>query len=350
MRNRSLFIIIIIIAFLALIKFFFLKKENSSAPAASKTSAASLVTIYIAQPEDLENKISSTGTVMANEEASLIPELSGKISKLFFEEGKAVKKGELLVKINDAEFQAQLKKLGLQLQLAEQKSERYKKMRDIQGISQEEYDIISNQVNTLKADMEYTRAQIAKSEIRAPFDGVVGLKNVSEGSFVNTSQIIATLQQTNPVKIDFSIPEKYAEKIKPSGSVTFFIEGVRDTFIGSIYAIEPKIDPLTRTLKVRAICQNKEGKIYPGGFAKINLVLERTKDAIVIPTEAIIPDIKGQKVFLYRSGKAIPQRVETGVRTESSIQVLKGIKGGDTIITTGIMQLKPESSVKIIKN
>ena len=349
MKKKTFIIILIIIVALVLIKIIFLTKDEDKAKGGPQKGPEGSfpVRVHVAKEEILKNNITSTGTIMANEEIELRAEVPGPVRKIYFKEGTPVKKGTLLVKINDAEMQAQLKKMQLQQQLAEQKVERYKKMSEIQGISREEYDIIINQANTLNADIEFTRAQIAKTEIRAPFDGVIGLKNVSEGSYVNAMQVIAVLQQTDPVKIEFFIPERYSAFASTSNSINFFIEGLRDTFTGKVYAIEPKIDPVTRTIRLRAVSENKDGRINPGSFAKVSLTLNEIKDALLIPTEAIIPELKGQKVFLYRSGKAQPQKVETGLRTESRIQIFKGIEPGDTIITMGIMQLKPGVAVKI---
>jgi membrane fusion protein (multidrug efflux system) len=347
---KKIIIIILIIVLLVFIKMFFLNpgnNEKNPGMAAGKNSTTfTPVNIYVAKKEQLTNKLFVTGTIIANEEITLMPEISGKIVKLNINEGDEVKKDELLVKINDADLQAQLKKSELQVKLAEDKVNRQKQLLTISGISQEEFDIALNQLNTLKADIEYTKAQIAKTEIRAPFNGIIGLKNVSEGSFVSPTTRIASIQQLDQVKVDFSIPEKYTESINKNAIINFSVANSDKKYTAKVYAIEPKIDMAMRTVQVRAISDNKNKALFPGATAKIEVPLKEINDAIVIPTEAIIPILKGQKVFVCKNGKANEVVVETGIRTDSGIQIISGIAAGDSVITTGIMQLKNNAPVK----
>ena len=345
--SRPLILIILFIVVLLVVKLIFLDGASQTTTGTAPKNQAVLVSAYIAKSFNLSNKVYASGTVLANEEVELKPEASGKILKILFSEGTSVSKGNLLVKINDADLQAQLKKLKLQVLLASEQERRQKKLLDIQGVSQEEYDIVLNQLNALKTDEEHTQALIGKTELRAPFSGVIGLKNVSEGSYVSPVQPIAWLQQIDPVKIDFSIPEKYASMIQTGDKIQFTSSNSSENFTGVVYAVEPRIDHVTRTLQVRAISPNKSGKIIPGAFVKIELVLQEIQDAILIPTQAIVPVLKGKNVFIYKNGKAETQKVETGIRNDSSVQVIKGIEVGDTVITTGIMQLRPGMNAKI---
>lgn len=347
-------IIVVVIALLALIKIFFLmptKPEGQSGPMGQggESKPASLVTGYIVKPEILSNEVYASGAISANEEAELRPEVSGKIVRLNIAEGGRVSKGELLVKINDADLQAQLKKLEFQLKLAEEKEGRQKKLLDISGISQEEYDIALGQLNVIKAEVENLMAQIAKTEIRAPFSGILGIRKVSEGAYVTPATVIVTMQQIDQVKVDFSVPEKYMNKIKKGDKIFFTIEGLDGNFSASIYAIDPKIDPSTRTVQLRALASNGSNKIYPGAFARVQLILDQNKSAMMVPTESIIPILKGQKVFLYRNGVAKEQLVETGLRTPTQIEVVKGLQFGDTIVVTGVMSTKQDMPLKLIK-
>ncbi len=349
-KSRTLLYIILFIVALALIKIFFLNKdvsENSPASQAKK-SAGMKVDGVVLKDVSLDEKIFSSGTVMANEEVELRTEVGGKITQLNFKEGTKVNKGDLLVKINDSDLQAQLSKLKSNRKISVEKSDRQKQLLDINGISREEYDDVMNGLATIDADIKYTEAQIAKTEIRAPFTGQIGLRNISEGSFVNQNFLIATMQQIDPVKIDFSIPEKYSSYISSGKEITFTIEGASEVFTGKIFAIEPKIDQATRSLKIRALTENHSGKIVPGSFAKVNVILSRSDSAITVPTQAIIPVLKGKKVLVCRNGMAISQTVTTGIRSENNIEVLSGLAAGDTIITTGIMQLKDSMNVNVI--
>ncbi len=338
-------IVIVILIILAIPKL----KSDESKPGGRGFGAAGPLPVkaHILKYQALDNKVLTTGTVLANEEVDLKSEVNGKITNIFFKEGSAVKEGALLVKINDADLQAQLQSAKSRLELQKDTEYRQKQLLEKEAISQEDYDMTANQLQVNEAEVELIKAQIAKTEIRAPFSGIIGLKNVSEGSFVTNSMIIASLQNINPIKIDFSIPERYSSMVNVGDEINFTITGSDKQFIGKVYAIEPKIDPVTRTLKLRALCSNTGREILPGSFANIQLVLKKIEDAILIPSEALIPDIKGQKVFIYRNGKAVPQQVGTGIRTDINVQLTSGVAEGDTIITSGMLQLRPGVPVTI---
>ncbi len=343
----AIFLVIIGALTLIKLKFFQSQEEASKSGNKKRGGAATSVTVFIASKQPFNEQIITTGTALANEDASLMPEVAGKVIKIYFSEGTFVKKNTLLVKINDADLSAQLSKAELQIKLSEQKQERQKQLLGINGVSQEGYDIAVNETNGFMADRDLLHAQIRKTEIRAPFDGVIGLKNVSEGSYVTPTSIIATIQQLTPMKIDFSVPEKYMDLIKKGDPVSFSTEGVQGVFQAKIFAIEPKIDLATRTLKIRALCYNHQNKLLPGAFVKVNIVKE-SSNSILIPTEGLIPEQKGYKVFFYRNGKAIAGAVTPGTRTDSRIAITNGIAEGDTIITAGLMQVKNEAAVKIV--
>ncbi len=329
-------------------------KLKSNANDASKNAKPSskgqaiLVTAYIVAPQTIDNKVQVTGSIMANEEVELKTETAGKITGLYIKEGSRVKKGELLVKINDADLQGQLKKIQNMIKLDSENEFREKKLLDAKGISQEEYDVALNKLNADKADEDIIKAQIAKTEIKAPFDGVVGLRNVSEGSYISNATTVAFVVELDPVKIDFSIPEKYMNEVKTRDEVIFSVAGIKKDFIGIIYAIEPRIDMTSRTIEIRAHASNKDQKLLSGAFASIELVLKKKENIIMVPTQSIIPALKAQKVFLAKNGKAVPAMVETGMRTDASIEITNGLQVGDTVITTGIMQLRPNVPVKVI--
>ena len=337
--------VVIILIILAIPK---LKSSEDSISGSRVRSGGLLpVSAHITKYEVLDNKVLTTGTVLANEEVDLKSEVDGKITKILFHEGSYVNTGDLLVKINDADLQAQLQSAKSRLELQKDTEYRQKKLLEKEAISQEDYDMTANQLQVNQAEVELIKARIDKTEIRAPFNGIVGLKNVSEGSFVNNSTVIASLQNINPIKIDFSIPERYSSMVEVGDEINFTISGNNKKYIGKVYAIEPKIDPVTRTLQIRALCSNTGREILPGSFANVELVLKKIENAIMVPSEALIPDIKGQKVFIYRNGFAIPQQVETGIRTDLNVQLTSGVNEGDTIITSGMLQLRPGAPVKI---
>ncbi|NIR50345.1 efflux RND transporter periplasmic adaptor subunit [candidate division KSB1 bacterium] len=339
---------ILIILLLLIPKLKSLNHDNNNASSnATFGNAALPVSVHIIKPERLKNRILTTGTVLANEEVELKSEISGRITEIRLDEGSRVRGGQLLVKINDAELRAQLLKAQYQKKLAEDKERRGRKQLEIEAISQEDYDVILNELNTVKAEIQLIKAQIDKTEIRAPFDGVVGLRHVSKGSYISSDTKIANLLDINPVKIDFSIPERYVNLVEEGDRIVFKVQGYDEEFEGEVYALEPRIDPATRTLQLRAFYPNKENKILPGAFADVRLVLDEIENALMIPTEALVPELKGQKVFLLKNGQAMPRQVEIGLRTEKNIQITEGLAAGDTVITSGILQLRPGDQVTV---
>ncbi len=340
-RLLTVGILVLIIALLAWPK---LRSDDGEASAAAPAFAgnrALSVSTYVVQPETIRDRILVAGSVLANEAVALQTEAAGKITEIAFQEGRRVAEGDLLVKINDAELQAQLVQAQYRQRLAEDREARQKALLDKGGISREEYDATLNEVNVLRAATALTEAQIAKTELRAPFSGVIGLRNVSVGSFVNTSTEIATLQDLGSVRVEFSIPERYANRLQVGDTIYYVVEGQDGTFSGRIYAFEPRIEAGTRTLRVRARSSNTDGRLLPGAFANIELVFEEITDALAVPTIAIIPELGGKRLYLLQNGKAMPRPVETGIRLDDRVQVTTGIAPGDTVITSGIQQLRP---------
>jgi membrane fusion protein (multidrug efflux system) len=349
MKNRLKFIIIVLIILVVAV-LIALPKLGSSGGNTNNTAAVNTelqVRAYIVAGEEIANNIQSSGTVLANEEVEIRSEVSGKITNIFLKEGTSVKKGDLLIKINDEELQAQLSRAKYRLKLLEDQEYRKNVLLEKEAISQEDYDVSLNELNVIKAEVELINAQISKTEIRSPFDGVIGLKYVSEGSFVTPSTIIASLQSINPLKIEFSIPEKYASSVAVGNPVKFKVTGDQNEYTAKIYAIEPKIDQVTRTVKIRALYNNLSNRIFPGSFAQVSLELMKIEDAMLIPSYALIPELKGQKVFLYKNGMVSPQNVETGIRTDQRVQITSGLQLQDTVIISGILQLRPGMPVSI---
>ncbi len=347
--SKTTIIIIVIIAALAAIKFLFLNKDNEAAGRGEKKSGVSTVPVsaIVVKPVASQQVIYATGSITANEEVELHPEVAGKLVKIYFKEGSRVSKGSLLIKINDADLQAQLQKSNLQVKLAEENLIRNERLLQIKGISQQEYDIMLNQEQSYRSDQDVLRAQIAKTEIHAPFNGIIGLKSVSEGSYVTPQTAIASLQQIDPVKITFSVPEKYSSQIKVGDEIKFTVGTSSKEFQGKIYAIEPKVEEMTRSVQVRAICPNASAEVLPGAFARITLVLSEKQNALMVPTESIVPILKGQQVYVYRNGKVEAVKVDTGNRNDSTVEIINGLNAGDTVITTGIIQIRPGVNVKL---
>lgn len=320
------------------------KNYNTNSPATQKPVNVSGIVVM---PKEIENKIYTTGSILANEEVEIRSEVSGRVVKINFTEGGFVNKGDLLIKINDVDLQAQLKKLLIEESLSKEDVYRKTKLLELAAISQEEMDIAKNQLGVIQADIELVRSQIAKTEIFAPFGGQIGLRYLSPGGFATPSILIARLMEVDPVKIEFAVPEKYLGKIQNGSTIFFRTDSYDSTFRGIVYAVDPKIDPSTRSLSIRARCQNKEKLIFPGSFAKVEIVIEKLTDALIIPSQAIIPDIRGEKVYVRENGMVKIVYVTTGIRGEREVQVSSGLQPGDTVITTGLLQLRENMKVDV---
>ena len=344
MRTRNWLLIFCVAVVLFLVKWFFLPSPTPPSAGPSSKGAPVPADYAVVSPVDFEEQLQSTGTLMANEEVVLKAEVAGRITALLFREGAMVSKGDLMVRINDADLQAQLKKVRSALRLAESRLERNRKLLEIQGISREEFDAIANEAEALRAEEEFFLAQLAKTEIRAPFSGVTGLRQVSEGALLNSQQEITTLQQLQPLKLEFSVPENYQGRIHSGDKLTFTIAGSPEIHEATVYAINPYISKTTRSLQVRAVSPNNKGRLFPGSFARVSLKL-RNQETLMVPTESIVPVLKGQQVFVLRSGKADTVTVTTGVRNDTAIQVLSGLQPGDTVLCSGLMQMKAGSDI-----
>jgi membrane fusion protein (multidrug efflux system) len=339
-------IIIIIIGLIALpkIKDYRAKKDNKAMSGARQAVA---VKIKVINPGLLKEIIKSSGTVIPDEEVDLSFETSGKIDVIYFKEGSYVKKGELLAKLIDDDLQAQLDKLQIQEKLAQEKENRQKILLSKEAVSQESYDQVKTDLQSIESEIKLLRTRIVKTQIHAPFDGKIGLRFVSEGAFVNSNTQIAKLVKNNPLKIDFSIPEKYSGMVKQGTNLKFKIEENDNWYSAKVYAVEPKIDPKTRTIAVRAIYDNSNDEIKPGRFVSIELIIREKNNALMVPTEAIIPEMGGERVFVVKNGKAESFSIIPGLRTSETIEVISGIQPGDSLIISGIMQLRPGMPVAV---
>lgn len=307
----------------------------------------SKVSGIVLKPQIFSDNLSLSGSIEANEQVEVRSEVSGVVQSINFQEGSYVSKGQQLFKINDIELRAQLSQARTKQTLASENERRARLLLQKEAISQEEYDIASAEFRSAQAQTQLIQAQIAKTSVKAPFSGKIGLRYISKGTYVTPTTVVANLVNTSQVKITFSIPEKYATQMKVNTSLSFTISGSREKFTAKVYAFEPEIEEATRTLKMRAVAQNPNGKLIPGTFASVSLPLENINDALLVPTEALIPVQNGKKVFVSVNGKAKEIMVETGARTDKDVLVLTGLKAGDTVLTTGVMTLKDDTPVKV---
>lgn len=307
----------------------------------------SKVSGIVLKPQVFSDNLSLSGSIEANEQIEVRSEVSGVVESINFQEGSYVSRGQQLFKINDLELRAQLSQARTKQTLASENERRARLLLQKEAISQEEYDIASADFRSAQAQTQLIQAQIAKTSVKAPFSGKIGLRYISKGTYVTPTTVVANLVNTNQVKITFSIPEKYATQMKVNTSLSFTTSGSKEQYTAKVYAIEPGIEETTRTLKMRAVAQNPNGKLIPGTFANVSLPLDNINDALLVPTEALIPVQNGKKVFVSVKGKAKEIMVETGARTDKDVLVLTGLKAGDTVLTTGVMTLKDDTPVKV---
>ena len=316
------------------------EKNTASQPQQGNERRILNVNAVIIKEHTLADDINPRGRLIPDEEVDLSFQTSGQVVQINFSEGSQVRKGQLLAKVNDAPLQAQLKKLEAQLKLAQDRVFRQSALLEKDAVSKEAYEQVKTDLEALNADIQLVKANIALTELRAPFDGVIGLRQVSEGAYASPTTVIAKLTKISPLKVEFSIPERYASQIKTGAMVSFTVDGNLDTFYANVYATESKIDPITNTLSVRALYPNKNGRLLPGTPANIWVRMFEISDAISIPSQAIVPEMGKDKVFLYKSGKAEPTVITKGLRTASDVQVLEGLQVGDTLIVSGTLQLR----------
>jgi membrane fusion protein, multidrug efflux system len=312
-----------------------------------RQSSATTYDATVVRPGPIANRLQTTGTLRADESVALTAEASGRVTQIFFKEGQRVEKGKLLAQINDAELQAEKQRLQYRLELVRDRAERQKRLLDQGGVSQEEVDSIVNEVNMLESELQLVEAQIEKTQVRAPFAGTIGLRQISEGSYLSPQTTIATLQRIRPIKIDLSVPAKYSTQVREGQSIQFRVRGSDQTYEAEVYAIEPQIASDTRALPMRARTANPDGSLRPGAFADVTVVLDTVPDALTVPAFAVTPSLGTQRVFVVENGTAQPRNVTLGVRTDSTVQITDGLAPGDTVITSGTQNLRAGLNVKV---
>jgi membrane fusion protein (multidrug efflux system) len=346
-KKSTIWIAVFIVLLLAFIwKVGFTSSKDKSKNPDSKERTQKKVDAYVLKPSLLINEISVSGSLQAFDEVTLQNEVAGRIVKINLPEGKFVKKGTLLIKLFDDDLQATLKKQESQLAIQQQIFKRQSELLKVNGISQNDYDQTILLLNSIKAEIEVQKTLIRKTEVLAPFDGIIGLRNVSIGAIVTPSTLLSTIRTGNKIKLDFSVPEKYGSAIKTGMKVKFSLYNNENQFDATVLATEQGIDASTRNLKVRALVNSKSNQLLPGAFTNVLLRLSENKNALLIPTQAIIPQEQDKSIILAKNGKAHFVTIITGIRNASSIEIIKGVQAGDTIITSGLLFLKEGSKLK----
>jgi membrane fusion protein (multidrug efflux system) len=296
--------------------------------------------VHVVKTEPFTQTLSTVGTLKANETVTLVSELSRRLVKIHVEEGSTVAAGDLLFKLDDSDLVAELGEVEARLKLADTNKKRVDNLLPAKAISQQEFDISTAELSILEAQRNTQAVQISKTEIRAPFAGRVGVRQVSEGAFVSPTTPLITLQDVSRIKVDFPLPERYSGEVKAGQAFTFTVAGNGQKFEGKVTVLEPAIDAATRSLLVRGICNEPKG-LLPGGFAEVSLALDGLAHGFMVPSQALVPSARGQGIYLIENGKAKMQPVEIGIRTDDRVQILRGVKEGDVIATTNLLRLRP---------
>ena len=342
----SIIVLVLGMAFFPKLKQWFHSEEKNSSVAVN-TRRDLVVDGTILKPQTLHNVFRTKGILFPDEEVDLTFETSGKITGIYFKEGAYVSRGTLLAKVNDQPLQAELKKLQAQLPLAEDRVYRQKTLLEKDAVSQETYQTVTTELETLKADIELMKSRIAQTELRAPFGGVIGLRLVSEGAYASPSVVVARLTKISPLKVEFSVNENQVNDIKPGTFLSFTVENDLETYHASVYAVESQLDENTLSMKARARYANPSGKIKPGQSASVEIQLNQVDSTIVIPSISSIKEMGNDVAYIYHNGKAKRVTLTIGIRTESSVEVMEGLSEGDTLLITGVMQLRDGLPVKI---
>lgn len=347
--SRTTLIIVLLLS--SVFIFFIVKKiisgnEAATAGAQKKGGGPVMSEVMIVRDTLITYHLQATGTIRANEEVSIVSEYPGKITGIYFNEGTTLGKGSLLFRMDDAELKARKKKLEVATTLATQNEQRLNVLLTKGGASQQDYDEVMNNLQSIQADLDLINVQLSKTEIRAPFSGKAGLRNVSEGAYVSANTVLTVLQDVNKVKVDFTLPEKYAAIIQTGQQISFSVENDTLPFTAAVIATEPAVNPSTRSITVRAITDNAQRRLIPGTSSTIMIALKESRGSVMVPTSALIPQSAGFRAFVLKNGKATPVALKTGYRDENNVQVLEGLVAGDTLLTTNMLMLRPDVAVK----
>jgi len=301
------------------------------------------------EPRPFRETLQATGTLRAREAASLQSEVAGVVTKIHFEEGQPVEAGTLLVEIDDAQWQAQHERAKARVVLADANEKRQRELLGSGDLSQATYDETAANLRVARAELALVEAELAKTRVRAPFDGIVGLREVSVGSYLSPGSPIVRIAAIDALKLDFSLPERYQELIRTGAPVRFTVSGRSGEFEGRVYAVEPVIDADTRSLLLRAEIPNPDGRLLPGAFADVELVLDDVPDALLVPAAALIPGLKRQTVYVFHDGVVEEREIEAGIRTADAVVVEKGLAPGERVVVTGLLQVRDGMAVEAVE-
>jgi membrane fusion protein (multidrug efflux system) len=296
----------------------------------------------------LPQSITTVGSLRSDEAVIVRPEVAGRVAEIAFQEGQRVTKGQVLIRLDDSVQRADLERARANLTLSKSKYERAADLRAKGFISGQAKDEAENTLKVAQADAELAAARLAKTEIRAPFGGIIGLRSVSVGDYVKEGQDIVNLEEIDPLKADFRVPEVFLSQVKAGQVLQVTMDALPDrTWPGQVYAINPLVDANGRAIAIRAQVPNADGKLRPGMFARVRLLTSEARDSLMIPEESIFP--VGDDKFVYKvvDGRAMRQKVDIGLRREGQVEILGGLTAADTVVTDGIVKLRDGAPVRV---
>jgi membrane fusion protein (multidrug efflux system) len=341
--NKTNLIVFVGIVVAALV---FLVSCNGEKEKAKETSSQDfLVDAVKIVPQKFATQLKVTATILPFEQVEIKAPVSGTVLSIEIKEGQFVKKGQLIVRLDDRAWIAQKKGLEAQLLSASADLKRKQELLTMEGASQQDVDQAQASVDALAAQIEELNVRIDLANVSAPFDGKLGMRDFSLGSYLNQGQVITTLSQSWKLKVDFNFASQYQHQVKEGEKVLVISNG--DTVQSVIYAVNPLASSTSRTLQIRAVIEKNSKNFIPGDFAEVVVPIHVDDKAIIVPTDCIVPELNAQTVFVFRNGKAYRQTVELGARTDKMVQLLSGIQAGDTVLTTGLMRVKDNFPVKI---
>ena len=307
------------------------------------------VPVELAQAETktLIRTVEAVGTLSANERVMLRPELGGRVVKILFEEGQVVQAGDPLVGLDDSIYRAEVAQAKANVDLSRIEYKRTRELHKRNAVSVNELDQARSELEANEAALALAQARLDKSAIKAPFTGVLGLRRVSVGDYVSPGQDLVNLVDIGTIKVDFRVPEVFLVDVAVGQAIEVKMDAFAgEVFTGEVYAIDPQIDVRGRSIVIRARIPNEDGRLRPGLFGRVNVIVERREHALVVPEEAVFP--QGQQQFVYEvvEGKAELRPVGLGLRQQREIEILSGLAPGAQVITAGHIKVRPGGAVQ----
>ncbi len=349
MKKSFILPVIGIVLFILIIVKIFQNSKKEKVSQVKASVPAVQAECFIAKLTDSDFSFKTVGRIRANESVALVSELPLRLISVHFREGSRVKKGELLLQLDDTEWRASLDKVTAKLSLARETEKRNLMLFESGGTSQQICDESVSNRKVLEAEEKSLNVLLEKAKIRAPFSGTIGIRNVSEGAFLTSGSVLTTLDDLSRFKLDFTVPESYAGTVKPGDRLNFSIDGIPGAQSASIEATDPSVNAATGNLRVLAVVENPDPALKAGVAVSLTLRTKSSVPSLYIPTQSLIPTPGGYHIYVVKDGKASYRSVTAGIRSESMVEIQQGVIPGDSVLVTGFMKVRPDSRIKITK-